>query len=74
MGKTVAVYIKSILPDRMKIKLVIIDAHGESHPSGMQYFVDTSAVDHMDYWRYSPEGCTKRVETRFGGFPQKSPQ
>ncbi len=74
VGDRCAVYIKSILPDRMKIKLVIIDAHGESHPSGMQYFVDTSSVDHMDYWRYSPEGCTKRVETRFGGFPQKSPQ
>ena len=66
VGDRCAVYIKSILPDRMKIKLVIIDTHGESHPSKMQYFVDTASVHHMDYWLYSPEGCTKRVETRFG--------
>ncbi|MBQ7940431.1 MAG: S1 RNA-binding domain-containing protein [Clostridia bacterium] len=65
VGDRCAVYIKSILPERMKIKLVIIDAHAESHPQKMNYFVDTAAVRHMGYWRYSPEGCTKLVETRF---------
>lgn len=65
VGDRCAVYIKSILPERMKIKLVIIDAHAESHPQKMNYFVDTAAVRHMGYWRYSPEGCSKLVETRF---------
>ena len=65
VGDRCAVYIKSILPERMKIKLVIVDTHAESHPTGMTYFVDTDSVRHMDYWRYSPEGCRKLVETRF---------
>ena len=65
VGDRCAVYIKSILPERMKIKLVIVDTHAESHPLGMTYFVDTDATQHMDYWRYSPDGCRKLVETRF---------
>ena len=64
-GDMCSVYIKNILPERMKIKLVIVDTHAESHPSDMSYFVDTDTVRHMDYWRYSPEGCRKLVETRF---------
>ena len=65
VGDRCAVYIKSILPERMKIKLVIVDTHAESYPAEMRYYVDAASVRHMDYWRYSPEGCRKLVETRF---------
>ncbi len=67
VGDRCAVYIKSIIPERMKIKLVIIDAHGEELPNRMRYFVDTDTVRHLSYWRYSPEGCQKRIETDFDG-------
>ncbi|MBR6726871.1 MAG: 30S ribosomal protein S1 [Clostridia bacterium] len=66
VGDLAAVYIKSILPERMKVKLVIIDAHPEAeYPEAPRYFVDTDSICHMDRWRYSPEGCGKCVETVF---------
>ncbi|MBQ8340797.1 MAG: 30S ribosomal protein S1 [Clostridia bacterium] len=66
VGDLAAVYIKSILPERMKVKLVIIDAHPEAeYPEAPRYFVDTDSVCHMDRWRYSPEGCGKCIETVF---------
>ncbi len=62
-GQLASVYIKSILPDKMKIKLIIIDAFdGECKRRPLQYrFFD----NHMDFWRYSPECCSKEVVTDF---------
>ena len=65
VGDRCAVYIKSIIPERMKIKLVIIDSHAEACGMRMRYFVDTAAVRHIPSWRYSPEGCRKVIETVF---------
>ena len=65
VGDRCAVYIKSIVPNRMKIKLVIIDSHAEHVPRRMRYFIDTAAVDHLSYWRYSPKECAKCIETDF---------
>lgn len=66
VGQCCAVYIKSIIPEKMKIKLVIIDAYDFTpdlkHPS---YFIDTDNIKHLDYWRYSPANCKKLVETIF---------
>ncbi len=66
-GQTCAVYIKSIIPDKMKIKLIIIDSHDspELEYSPPQYFVDTERVTHLDSWQYSPPGCKKIIETIF---------
>lgn len=66
VGTRAAVYIKSILPDRMKIKLVIIDTHtneGEIPPP--VYFIDTKKTFHIDRWQYSPPSCPKLIESRF---------
>lgn len=65
VGDRCAVYIKSMTPERMKIKLVIIDTHTQSADRRLRYFVDTSSVRHLSYWRYSPPGCVKRIETVF---------
>ncbi len=66
VGARVAVYIKSIIPDRMKIKLVIIDAYKGTPPTKrVKYFTDTDTVRHIDYWRYSPEGNVKVIESVF---------
>ena len=61
IGRYTGVYIKSIQPERMKIKLVLIDAYrGEAAHAGLRYFVDTERVHHIDRWQYSP-ACTNRV-------------
>ena len=63
VGHCAAVYIKSILPEKMKIKLVIVDS---SLPCPVQaptdYYID---APHIDVWRYSPENCEKEIITVF---------
>ena len=61
-GQSAAVYIKSIIPDRMKIKLTIIDV--SDTPAGFRSY-DYPDITHMDSWRYSPEGSVKLIESRF---------
>ena len=65
-GQTAAVYIKSIIPEKMKIKLIIIDTHDSpNYPEPLEYFIDTSTVTHIDSWTYSPLGCKKVIESIF---------
>lgn len=62
-GQLASVYIKSILPDKMKIKLIIIDAfHGEYPHRPLKYRYHE---EHMEQWKYSPECCSKSVVTDF---------
>ena len=66
VGDRVSVYIKSIIPEKMKIKLVLIDITAEAQSTKpIQYFVDIDKIEHMDIWQYSPDYCTKTVETVF---------
>lgn len=67
VGDICSVYIKSIMPEKMKIKLVIIDCCGaEVMPnSKRELFVNTQAVKHIDKWRYSPLCCNRIIETVF---------
>lgn len=66
IGKSVAVYIKSIVPSRMKIKLILIDTCCEAAPSKeLTYYVDPKATSHLSHWRYSPEKSTRCIETVF---------
>jgi len=65
VGQSVAVYIKSIIPERMKIKLVIIDSCRSEQSGGkLEYFVSPES-GHIDYWRYSPIGTSKIIESHF---------
>ena len=58
-GTAVSVYIKSILPQRMKIKLTVIDVLAPRvSPDPPQYFIREG---HMDEWVYTPECCDKKV-------------
>lgn len=66
VNQVAAVYIKSILPEKMKIKLIIIDsaaAAGGVKP--MRYFTDTKGTPHIDTWRYSPACCDRVIESVF---------
>lgn len=66
VGDGAAVYIKSIIPEKMKVKLIIIDTD-DSAPQYMpfQYFIDVSEVTHIDSWRYSPKASHRIIESVF---------
>lgn len=65
VGQVAGVYIKNIIPERMKLKLVLIDSYrGESQPSRFVCGVDED-TKHIDYWRYSPDECSRVIETEF---------
>ena len=51
----------------MKVKLVIIDTYDSEIVKNTSdyYFIDTSKVSHMDYWKYSPNGAFKVIESKF---------
>ena len=66
VGEAAAVYIKSILPERMKVKLAVIDAYPvEKKPEPLHYYVDRQKTPHLSYWEYSPACCTRLIETVF---------
>ncbi len=63
-NESVSVFIKSILPDRMKIKLVIIDSCLDL-TKHRQAAISIGSTTHMDKWTYSPSASVKRIETVF---------
>ena len=65
-GQSAAVFIKSILPDKMKIKLIIIDtASTPIYHAPKRYYIDPQSTAHIDSWLYSPPGAKRRIETIF---------
>lgn len=63
IGQKVSVYIKSIIPERMKIKLVIVESFEEIAPYiEPLYFIPEG---HISHWYYSPPGANKTIETHF---------
>ena len=63
VGQQAAVYIKSVQPDKLKIKLALIDAQdGATAPQPPQYFITQGP---LDYWRYSPAECSRVIESSF---------
>ncbi len=67
IGQSVAVYIKSILPERMKVKLVLIDAccSAPAPRTPLRFFIDASETHHIARWRYSPTRAPRVIETVF---------
>ena len=64
IGMQASVYIKSIIPKKMKIKLIIIDTFdAPAAVTAPRYYFTGS---HMDRFTYSPAESTRLVETRFG--------
>jgi len=62
-GQQASVYIKSIIPSRMKVKLVIIDTFDYSYrPTAPKYFFGGSR---MDRFLYSPPDSEKEISTQF---------
>ena len=68
-GQQASVYIKNIIPTRMKIKLIIIDTfNDEYHPSAPEYFY---TGHHIDHFCYSPACSEKIIATTFAPLPQE---
>ena len=62
-GDSASVYIKSINPEKMKIKLAIVDSFPEkSEPLPFKYYYEGR---HIDNWQYSPQKSSKIIESIF---------
>ena len=56
-GQRLSVYIKSVLPPRRKLKLLVIDTLPPLEgPSPLEYFLTRGRLEH---WKYAPPGCVK---------------
>ncbi len=65
VGQHASVYIKAILPERMKIKLIIVDVFADMRElPAPHYFITDS---HLDAWHYANTATAKRMETIFSG-------
>lgn len=61
-GQRVSVFIKSIIPERMKIKLVIVDSCLPVKGKELEYFISSGVISR---WQYSPAGADRVIETVF---------
>ncbi len=63
-GQRAAVYIKNIIPEKMKVKLVLVDAYSSTAPSDYRFdYFETRT--HIDSFVYSPSECERVVRTNF---------
>ncbi len=62
-GESVSVYIKAIIPEKMKVKLVIVDVCEECTPaSSLHYYIDSG---HLSEWNYAPPASGRKMITCF---------
>ena len=62
IGQQASVYIKSIIPEKMKIKLIIIDSFDTGYTPQLNYFY---SGENILQWDYSPKDCQKQITTKF---------
>ena len=63
IGDLASVYIKSINPERMKIKLAIVENFPDkNNPSELKYYCNEN---HIDEWQYSPKKSAKIIKSIF---------
>ncbi len=63
VGQHTSVYIKNIIPEKMKIKLIIVDSFDADYKaSKLDYYIDSN---HINIFKYSPDESTKFIETIF---------
>lgn len=62
VGQTASVYIKSIIPEKMKIKLIIIDSFDTPYDNNYKYFYNE---EHITEFVYSPSESAKQISTYF---------
>ena len=58
-----SVFIKAIIPEKMKVKLIIVDTFDNGYlPNGLKYFIESG---HLDSWVYSTPNSDKIIKTVF---------
>ncbi len=63
VNSNVSVYIKAIIPEKMKIKLIIVSVSENTYANNeLDYFIKS---DHIDSWVYSGENSQKIIRTDF---------
>ncbi len=63
VGQRVSVYIKALIPDKMKVKLIIVDVCDDIGSfTKCKYFCNEN---HINKWRYTPNGSSKVIESSF---------
>ncbi|MBR6568510.1 MAG: S1 RNA-binding domain-containing protein [Clostridia bacterium] len=65
-GQHASVYIKNLIPERMKIKLIIVDSFEAPYPNEPVTYYHKG--DYMDRWIYSPASSEKTIETVFSDY------
>lgn len=63
VGQHASVYIKGLLADKMKCKLIIVDHFDADYKARPHEYHIT--CPHIDYWQYSPDSCSRVIETIF---------
>ncbi|MEE1184935.1 MAG: 30S ribosomal protein S1, partial [Acutalibacteraceae bacterium] len=62
VGQQASVFIKSVIPEKMKIKLIIIDNFDAKYSPKIKYFYEG---DKISEWNYSPGICSKQISSIF---------
>ncbi len=63
VGQSASVFIKNIIPEKMKVKLIIVDSFfDEQSYIATEYYITEGR---LASWRYSPQVCSKIIETIF---------
>lgn len=63
IGQHASVYIKAMLPERMKIKLVLVDVFDDDNPPAPPHYFITGG--RLEEWHYAPPGAPKQMVSRF---------
>lgn len=62
VGQSASVYIKNIIPEKMKVKLIIVDVFDSPADKTFDYFITSGKLNE---WNYSTDKCEKKISTHF---------
>ncbi|SEK19789.1 S1 RNA-binding domain-containing protein [Ruminococcus albus] len=62
-GQAASVYIKALIPEKMKVKLIIVDVFENlCFPSKINYFISSGRLER---WEYSTKECSRKLVSVF---------
>ncbi|MBO4866228.1 MAG: S1 RNA-binding domain-containing protein [Ruminococcus sp.] len=62
-GQAASVYIKALIPEKMKVKLIIVDVFENlCFPSKINYFISSGRLER---WEYSTKECSRKLVSIF---------
>lgn len=64
-GQHAGVYIKALIPEKMKVKLIIVDVFDSDEPPAPHEYFIPPEVSHINRWRYSSALSDRVIETVF---------